>query len=76
MLCLFHNQTHQEVGHKQKGYWCVKEWPNVHISRVYELIMLLFIFILPIAIMVFTYASICRELWVMTSRRAEMRAGQ
>lgn len=65
-------QVHKEVGVVRKGYWCVKEWPSEAMEQAYELAMLLFLFCCPLAVMTFTYASVCIEMTSMSAKRAQM----
>ncbi len=69
-------QVHKEVGVRRKAYWCVKEWSKPWFSHIYELGMFWLIFVSPVVIMSFAYASICMELWVMTRKRQMMQAGK
>ena len=60
---------------RKKAYWSVKEWGSPLYSQLYEVYMLMLIFILPLIIITYAYINICVELWIMTSKRASMRAG-
>ncbi|XP_052830638.1 pyroglutamylated RF-amide peptide receptor [Octopus bimaculoides] len=68
-------RKHIEVGITRKGFWCVKEWDKPIYSILYELYMLVLMFILPVGVMVVAYASIGYELWKVANLRASMRAG-
>ena len=70
----FYCQVHKEVGVERRAYWCIKEWDSSTMTRAYEIGMLLLVFVFPFTIITFAYANICMELWIMTSRRAAMRA--
>ncbi|CAH1773989.1 unnamed protein product [Owenia fusiformis] len=62
------------IGENRTGYWCVKEWSAPIYGQLYELYMLITIFIIPLGIMSFAYFGICHELWRVTSKRASIRA--
>ena len=81
LQCSFTNvyllfQVHKQVGHVRIGYWCVKEWPQPLYEQIYELSMFVLILLLPLSVMSFAYASICKELWLVVSNRANLRAGE
>jgi hypothetical protein len=65
---------HKQVGGVRIGYWCVKEWSEPVYEQVYELSMLVVVLVLPLSVMTFAYVSICKELWLVTSNRAKLRA--
>ncbi|KAK7495069.1 hypothetical protein BaRGS_00013709, partial [Batillaria attramentaria] len=65
-------EIHKEVGERRPAYWCVKNWEHRLYAQLYEVYMLCIVLLLPLLVMSFAYASICRELWVMTSRRSAM----
>ena len=62
------------MGGKYKVYWCYKTWPTPFTAKLYEVGMLLLILVFPLCVMSFAYASICVELWLVTSNRAKLRA--
>ncbi|KAL8590362.1 hypothetical protein ACOMHN_011576 [Nucella lapillus] len=65
-------EVHKEVGHRRRAYWCLKNWDNKVQSRLYEVYMLGVMLLLPLSVMSFSYVSICKELWVMSSLRSTM----
>ena len=71
-VCVLH-QALQEVGVVIKGYWCVKRWPAPWHGHLYEVGMLLAIFLLPLIIMTFAYVSICRELVRVSSKKGAFK---
>ena len=70
------SQIHKEVGTYRIGYWCVEEWPRAVYEQIYDISMMFIILIIPVTMITFAYASICRELWVVASVRASMRVIQ
>lgn len=66
-------QILMEVGDQEhRGYWCIRDWSNELGWRIYELYMLAIILIIPVIIMSYSYAHICRRLWlVMNNRQSE-----
>ena len=66
-------QILMQVGDKEHlGYWCVRDWDNEIGWRLYEIYMLTIILIIPLIIMTYCYAHICRRLWsVMNNRNSE-----
>lgn len=74
-LPILKGRKHLEVGLTRKAYWCIKEWDNTLYSIIYELYMLVILFIFPIGVMIVAYASIGYELWKVANIRASMRAG-
>lgn len=62
-----------EVGDKEhRGYWCIRDWSNELAWKIYEIYMLTIILIIPLIIMTYSYAHICRRLWfVMHNRNSE-----
>ncbi len=69
-------QAHKEVGMIRKAFWCLKEWQHNWHSQVYEVVMLLLVFIVPLCIMGFAYISISREMWRITTSRVALRAAK
>lgn len=56
------------------AYWCRKQWDKLKIAGAYELYMMTITFLLPLAIISYTYTNICRELWMVVSRRKQIVA--
>ncbi|KAK2156609.1 hypothetical protein LSH36_209g05011 [Paralvinella palmiformis] len=69
---IIHGQIHKKVGRSRIGYWCLEEWPMPFYEQIYDISMLVVILIIPLIMMTFAYASICRELWVVATARASM----
>ena len=69
-------QEHVLVGWRRKGYWCLQQWPEPVMHQVYQLYMLLVVYLLPLTFMTCTYVSICRRLWQVRYQRASIRAAQ
>ncbi|XP_050403601.1 allatostatin-A receptor [Patella vulgata] len=69
-------QVHKMVGYIRIGYWCVKDWEQTLFSKIYEVYMFCIMLILPILIMIFAYASICIELWMVTHNRQILQNGR
>ena len=69
-------QVHKQVGHVRIGYWCVKEWSQPLYEQIYELSMFVLILLLPLSVMSFAYACICKKLWLVASNRANLRAAE
>lgn len=65
----------REVGHYRKSYWCQKQFAQAIYHQLYEIYMACILLLIPVTVMSFAYISICKELWAMTFRRSEMRAG-
>lgn len=72
----FVSQEHVLVGWRRKGYWCLQQWPEPVLHQVYQLYMLLVVYLLPLTFMTCTYVSICRRLWQVRYQRASIRAEQ
>ncbi|XP_025111286.1 G-protein coupled receptor 54-like [Pomacea canaliculata] len=68
-------QGHFLVGGSRKGYWCMERWPDLVYQQLYQLYMLLIVYVLPLTFMTCTYVSICRRLWQVRYQRASIRAG-
>lgn len=53
----------------QRIYWCNKRWDSKGktLAVIYEVYMLLVLFIIPVVIMVFSYTGVGVELWMVTS---------
>ncbi|KAK6179239.1 hypothetical protein SNE40_011645 [Patella caerulea] len=66
-------QKHVLVGVKIKAYWCVKNWPSSKIEIVFEVYMLVLMFVIPMTVMIVAYAGICKELLALSSTRANLR---
>lgn len=64
-----------EGGVLQKGYTCIKEWPDPIYKGLYELYMLIIMLIIPTGVMIVAYTGICWEMITVTARRADMRSG-
>ncbi|XP_062615949.1 QRFP-like peptide receptor, partial [Saccostrea cucullata] len=61
-------QTHKLVGTHRNAHWCILEWDNIFVQRLYGVYMFLIILFVPFVILSFTYTSICRKLWKMDGR--------
>ena len=67
---LVHFQIHKEVGNEyRKGYWCLDEWPTEWAEQTYATAMLILVFIVPLCIMTFAYASISKEMWRISANK-------
>lgn len=56
----------------QRAYWCIRDWDNELGWKTYELYMLTIILVVPLSIMSYSYAHICKRLWfVMNNRNTE-----
>ncbi|XP_059146104.1 orexin/Hypocretin receptor type 1-like, partial [Physella acuta] len=66
---------HILVGEKIKGYWCMEVWTPV-LSKIYNLYMILVVFILPLGLMAYAYICICQRLWQVRYQHSTMRATQ
>ena len=66
-------QIHKEVGgrmnHTETHYWCKMQWEKEVYGQIYGVYMFLAILVIPLSIMVFTYASICHRVWVLDNYR-------
>ncbi|XP_054714774.1 QRFP-like peptide receptor [Uloborus diversus] len=69
-------QIHLEVGERYRAYWCVRNWLQPWLWRLYEVYMMLLILIAPSAIMLFAYCNICHQLWIVVKDRASMASGE
>ena len=60
-----------KVGNNERfAYWCVRDWyTHPHVWKLYELYMLTIILIIPLIIMTYSYAHICKKLWFVISNR-------
>ncbi|KAK3761515.1 hypothetical protein RRG08_016659 [Elysia crispata] len=67
---------HIEVGVKYKSYWCEKQFSSQAYHVVYELYMLVLVFIFPLSIMFSTYGVICFKVWKFSDMRTDMRSGR
>ncbi|XP_041357593.1 gastrin/cholecystokinin type B receptor-like [Gigantopelta aegis] len=65
-------QKHKEVGDIRKAYWCVKEWSKPSLAIVFEVYMLVVIFVIPVLVMIMAYTAICVELFRMSKLRTGM----
>lgn len=54
-----------DVGEKEKGTWCVRDWYSPVAWKAYELYMLVIILIVPLIIMSYSYAKICSKLYTL-----------
>ncbi|XP_055884322.1 QRFP-like peptide receptor [Biomphalaria glabrata] len=63
------------VGKKIQGYWCVEEWSPL-MAKIYNLYMILVVFVLPLGLMAYAYTCICRRLWQVQYQHSTMRASQ
>ncbi|KAL8583804.1 hypothetical protein ACOMHN_036439 [Nucella lapillus] len=73
-LPILMGQGHILVGEVRKGYWCLEQWPEPVFHQVYQLYMLLIVYLLPLTFMTCNYVSICRRLWQVRYQRASIRA--
>ncbi|XP_076462810.1 QRFP-like peptide receptor [Babylonia areolata] len=73
-LPILMGQGHILVGEVRKGYWCMEQWPEPVLHQVYQLYMLLVVYLLPLTFMTANYVSICRRLWQVRYQRASIRA--
>ncbi len=64
------------VGYRRKAYWCREKWDREIFHQLYQIYMFFVIFLLPLSVMTFAYASICRKLWQVRYHRASMRANK
>ncbi|XP_075224448.1 QRFP-like peptide receptor isoform X2 [Lycorma delicatula] len=69
-------QVQMDVGSRIKAYWCVRNFDDRKLLRVYELYMLTLILILPTCVMAVTYSSICWEIWRVMKERCHMTSGK
>ncbi|KAK9507620.1 hypothetical protein O3M35_007439 [Rhynocoris fuscipes] len=69
-------QVQMVVGERVKAFWCVRDWEWVTAWRCHELYMLILVLLLPASVMVFTYSSICREIFRVMQRRFQMTTGK
>ena len=69
-------QQHLQVGERRKAYWCIERWETPLYHKLYQIYMFFLIFLLPMSLMTFAYASICRKLWLVRYHRASMRANK
>ncbi|XP_076441094.1 cholecystokinin receptor-like [Babylonia areolata] len=67
-------QEHIMVGERKKGYWCMEQWAGPELHQLYQLYMLLVVYLLPLTFMTANYVSICRRLWQVRYQRASIRA--
>lgn len=74
-LPILFGKIHKEVGIYRKGYWCIKEFSRQEYFILYELFMLIIMFIIPIIVMSMSYFMIAIEIWHLASKRAVMRSG-
>lgn len=64
-------QILREVGDEaHRGYWCIRDWDNPLVWKIYELYMLAIILVIPVIIMTYSYARICHKLWAAVHNRA------
>ncbi|XP_074642853.1 QRFP-like peptide receptor [Tubulanus polymorphus] len=68
-------QIMSRVGPGLMFYWCEKSFSKKLYSQLYEIYMLLLVLIIPLIVMSTSYCCICRELWIVTSKRVSMTAG-
>ncbi|KAK3091317.1 hypothetical protein FSP39_018886 [Pinctada imbricata] len=50
------------------AYWCMLEWNNFIIQRLYGIYMYLIILVLPVILLTFAYSSICWRLWLIDTQ--------
>ncbi|XP_061175675.1 QRFP-like peptide receptor [Saccostrea echinata] len=61
-------QTHKTVGTYRNAHWCILEWNNSLVQRLYGTYMFMIILLVPFLIVSYAYTSICRKLWKMDKR--------
>ncbi|CAG5131793.1 unnamed protein product, partial [Candidula unifasciata] len=68
-LPIVFGMVHLEVGYKVKAHWCIKHFPDQRLHILYEIYMLVLMFIIPVVVMVTTYVIICIQVWKFTDMR-------
>ncbi|KAL3851827.1 hypothetical protein ACJMK2_015532 [Sinanodonta woodiana] len=70
-------QEYKEIaGVHRTAIWCHKIWTGREdFAIAYELYMLILLFVIPVSVMLVTYASISVTIWRVATKRADMRSG-
>ena len=61
-------QIHKPVGNgDNSGYWCILQWDNDVVGRIYGVYMFLVVLLIPLVLMSVAYSCICVRVWMISS---------
>ena len=61
-------QIHKPVGKgDSSGYWCILQWNNDVVGRIYGVYMFLVVLFIPLVLMSVAYSCICIRVWMISS---------